>query len=59
MWNGNVGTARALFLAALIVSAGGCDSGTTPPLVPKAASHAPQSHLPNVRYQVDPAHNHN
>ena len=55
MWNGNFGNARAVLLAALIVSIGGCDRGAAPPQVPKAASNAPQSQLPNVRYQVDSA----
>ena len=57
MWNGNVGKARALFLAALIVSIGGCDPGAAPPQVPKAAGNAPESQAPNLRYQVDPARN--
>ena len=54
MWNGNFGSARAVFLAALIVSIGGCDSGAAPPQVPRA-SDAPESQPPNLRYRVDPA----
>lgn len=57
MWNGNVAKARAFFLVALIVSMGGCDSDTATSQVPKAASDAPHSQPPNLRYQVDPARN--
>ena len=57
MWNGTVGKVKAILLAALIVSGGGCDSGAAPPQSPKATGDAPQSRSPNLRYQVDPARN--
>ena len=57
MWNGNVGKARAFFLATLIVSIGGCESGAAPVRMPTAAPDASQSRSPNVRYQLDPARN--
>lgn len=55
MWNGSVGRARAVFLAALIVSIGGCDGGAAPLQVPKASGDAPRSQPPRLRYQVDRA----
>ncbi len=57
MWNVNVGSARALFLVALIVSIGGCDPGVVPAPGPKGASNASQSQRPDARYQVDAARN--
>ena len=57
MWNGNVAKARAFFLAALIVSIGGCDRGAAPPQAPEAAGNARESQAPKLRYQVDPARN--
>ena len=57
MWNGNVVKARAFFVAALIVSIGGCDPGAVPPQMPNVVSSAPETQPPNVRYQVDPARN--
>ena len=57
MWNENVGKARAVLLAALICSIGGCDSNAAPPQVPQTASDGPQSLTPNMRYQADPARN--
>ena len=57
MSNGNVGKARAFFLAALIVSIGGCDFGAAPPQVPNVVGNAPESQPPNLRYRVDPARN--
>ena len=57
MWNGNgnVGKARAFFLAALIVSTGGCDLGAAPPQGPNAVGNSPESRPPKVRYQLDAA----
>ena len=57
MWNGNIGKAKTLVLASLIVSIGGCDAGAAPPPAPKLAGNATQSQPPNMRYQVDPARN--
>ncbi len=52
-----LGTARALFVAALIVSIAGCDSGAAPPQVPQATGEAQEGETPRVRYRVDPARN--
>ena len=57
MSNGNVSKARAFFLAALIVSSGGCDRGAAPPRGLNLVANAPESRSPNVRYQVDPVRN--
>ena len=57
MWNGNAVAVRAFFLAVSIGSIGGCDVGVAPPQAPKAASGAPYSESPDVRYQVDPVRN--
>lgn len=54
MWNGNVGKARAVFLAVSIASIAGCDIGAPPPQAAQGAI-APQSQAIQLRYQVDPA----
>lgn len=55
MSNGNLATARALFLAAFMVSSGGCDIGAAPSTQASLPKLAPQSQSPDVRYRVDPA----
>ena len=57
MWNGNAVAARAFFLAVSIGSIGGCDVNIAPPQAPRAASGAPYSESPDLRYQADPARN--
>ena len=47
--------AKALFLAAVIFSTAGCNTGNTPPQLRKEAGDARDSTLFNVRYQVDSA----
>jgi hypothetical protein len=56
MWNGNVGKARAVLLAASIASVAGCDTGVPLPQAAQGAT-APQSELVHLRYQVDPGRN--
>lgn len=52
MRNGTFSKAKALFLAASLVSIAGCEIGAAEP---QAASDAPDSHAPQLRYQVDQA----
>lgn len=54
MWIENAGKVRALLLAALFVSIGGCDSGAAPPQAPVTASDAPGRQPPESRYLMDP-----
>jgi len=46
-------TARAFFVAAFVVSSGGCDIGAAPSQEARDASFAPEGRAPEVRYQVD------
>jgi hypothetical protein len=55
MWNGNVGKARAVFLAVSIASIAACDMDAPSAQAGQGAT-APQSQL-QLRYQVDPARN--
>jgi hypothetical protein len=57
MSNGNLltATARAILLAALVASIGGCDIGAAPSQEAREGSLAPQSGAPEVRYRLDPA----
>jgi hypothetical protein len=57
MWNGNAVAVRMFFLAASIVSIGGCDIGAAPEQAAKVARDAQQLQLPNGRYQIDPERN--
>jgi hypothetical protein len=54
MWNGNAATAKALFLAASIVSIGGCEIGAAPR---ETAADIPRARQPGTRVQVDAARN--
>jgi hypothetical protein len=56
MWNGNVGSPRAVLLAGLIGALTGCDIGEPLPHAAQGAS-APASQAIQLRYQVDPARN--
>ena len=57
MWNGNVGKVRAFCLATMIVSTGGCELSASPMQGPETERGAPESALPNLRHQADPARN--
>ena len=57
MWNANCKKAGAIFLAALMIPAGGCDDSAAQTQVPMTASDARQTQPPKVQYQVDPARN--
>ena len=54
MWNGNVIAVGAFFLAACIVSVGGCESGAVSSTADMPARGAQKIRGPDGRYQVDP-----
>jgi hypothetical protein len=54
MWNGNVGKAKAVFLAVSIASIAGCDIDAPSA---QAGQGATAPHSQPLRYQVDPARN--
>jgi len=54
MWNGNAVAVGAFFLAACIVSIGGCEIGAASRQAATTARDAQQVQLPHGRYQIDP-----